>query len=256
MILDTGVDPSAIDLKRATALGFKIERHAGGQASGEGDASDAAVFPTSIDGLKISGQSFPPLDALAIDMGALSARYGRPIDGVLGYSFLNGRIVLIDYPKQSLTILDQPADAREAVKTCRQHLAMPLEFSPDENIPVITGFRFGSAAGTISLDTGSTGGIALYQKALDLPGLKQALVEKGEVKFTGARGDGAAKRYVLKVPVGFGRFTLPAGQVVSVRGAPPDGRVANIGNKLFSSMKLKMLLDYQHHMLTFYGACQ
>jgi hypothetical protein len=256
VLVDTGVDPSVIDLKRAQSLGLKIDHGAGGQASGEGDASDATAFPATIEGLTISGQSFPAMDAVAVDMRALSARYGRPLDGILGYSFLAGRIVLIDYPKKTFAVLDKPSDALDAVKTCRKHVAMPLKFSPDENIPIIADFHFGGAAGAISLDTGSSGGITLFQKALELPGLKEALIEKGEVKFTGARGDGSAKSYVLKAPVGFGPFTLPPGQIVSLRGAPPDGRVANIGNKLFAAMKLKMLLDYRAKLMTFYGDCR
>jgi len=44
MILDTGVDPSAIDLKRAEALGLPIQRDNAGEASGEGDAKSAQIF--------------------------------------------------------------------------------------------------------------------------------------------------------------------------------------------------------------------
>lgn len=256
MILDTGVDPSVIDLKRAEALGTKIDHGAGGQASGEGDATDSKVYPAAIEELKISGHAFATFDALAFDMSTLSARYGRPLDGVLGYSFLTDKIVLIDYPKATLGILDHPGDAWGAAKTCRKRFSIPLKFFEDENMPAIPEFRFGQASGTISLDTGSSGSISLFQKALELPGLKDALTEKGQVTFTGGRGDGAAKSYVLNAPVGFGPFTLPPGQVVSVRGAPADGRVANLGNKLFAAMKLKMLLDYRSHLMTFYGECR
>ncbi len=41
MILDTGVDPSVIDTARADALGMKVDRGAGGEATGEGDAKQA-----------------------------------------------------------------------------------------------------------------------------------------------------------------------------------------------------------------------
>ncbi len=36
---------------------------------------------------------------------------------------------------------------------------------------------------------------------------------------------------------------------------PDDDRVANIGNGLFATMGLKMLLDYRAHSMTFYGDC-
>src|SRR5260221_13433385 len=71
MILDTGVDPSVIDIARADALHLKVDRAAGGEASGEGNATEAKVFPATIDTLVIAGRSFAPVDALAADMTAL-----------------------------------------------------------------------------------------------------------------------------------------------------------------------------------------
>jgi hypothetical protein len=123
-------------------------------------------------------------------------------------------------------------------------------------IPAIPDFRFGKASGAISLDTGSNDGIALYQAALDLPGLRTALKETGEKTATGARGATTEKTYVLNEPVGFGPFTLAPGQPVTLRKTPgSDTRAANIGNRLFAAMGLKMLLDYKNRVVTFYGDC-
>ena len=258
MILDTGVDPSAIDLARADALGLKVDRGAAGEASGEGDAKQAQVFPATIENLAIAGRSFASVDALAMDMSTLSASYGRKLDGVLGYSFLTDKIVLIDYGHRTLGILDRPADATPTVRQCRKRWSVALRGFTDDNIPLIPDFRLGAATAPISLDTGSNGGIALYQGALDLPGVRAALAEKGETSFTGARGKGKSKVYALGLPVGFGPFTLPAGQIVNVRGdkGSADTRLANVGNKLFAAMKLKMLLDYRARLMTFYGDCR
>jgi hypothetical protein len=258
MLLDTGVDPSAIDITRADALGLKVDRGTSGEATGEGNAKEAKIFAATIDGLAIGGRTVPPIDAAAMDMAGLSAQYGRPLDGVLGYSFLSGRIVLIDYAHATLGILDKPADAGSSVLACRKHWSIALEVFGDDNIPKIPDFRLGKGAGSISLDTGSNGGVSLHQPALDLPGVQAALVEKGETSFAGARGKGTAKTYRLNAPVGFGPFTLPAGQTVTLVGAKEgaDNRIANIGNKLFAAMKLKMLLDYRDRVMTFYGDCR
>lgn len=257
MLLDTGVDPSVIDTVRADALGLKIDRGTSGEASGEGDAKSAQVYGATLDGLALEGHDFAPIDALALDMSTLSASYGRKLDGVLGYSFLDGRIVLIDYAHTTLTILDRPADATPSVAACRKRWTIPLHGFPDDAIPAIPDFRFGKASGTISLDTGSNDGIALYQAALDLPGLRAALKETGERTATGGRGKTTVKTYVLNEPVGFGPFTLPAGQPVTLRKTPgTDTRVANIGNQLFAAMKVKMLLDYKSRVMTFYGDCR
>ena len=72
MILDTGVDPSVIDLSRADALGLKVDRAAGGEATGGGDAKQARAFPVTLSNLTISGRPFASFDALAMDMGILS----------------------------------------------------------------------------------------------------------------------------------------------------------------------------------------
>lgn len=258
MLLDTGVDPSAIDLARAQKLGLKIDRGASGEASGEGNAKQAKVFPTRIDGFVISSHPFPAFDALAMDMSGLSARYGRKLDGVLGYSFLDGRIVMIDYENSRLFLLDDPAQGKLVTESCHSQWSSPLRFFKDDNIPRIDAFRFGKASAAISLDTGSNGGITLYQDALALPGLRAALALKGTTSSTGARGDATSKTYTLNEPVGFGPFTLPAGEVVNLRegAGSADGRAANIGNRLFAAMKLKILFDYRSHRMTFYGDCR
>jgi hypothetical protein len=258
MILDTGVDPSAFDTARAEALGFKIDRSAGGEASGHGDDKSAMVFPTTIENLAIAGRAFAPVDALVMDMSQLSARYGRPLAGVLGYSFLANKIVLIDYPGHTVGFLDRPSDALPSVRTCRKYWSVPLRGVADDTIPVIADFRIGGATAPVSLDTGSSGGIALYQRALDVPGLRAALTESGEGASVGARGYAKFKKYVLNAPVGLGPFTLPPGQVVTLRKDEGSAAtyVANIGNKLYAALTPKILLDYRHHVLTLYGDCR
>ena len=59
MLLDTGLDPSAIDLKRAEAMGLSVHRDAGEEAAGEGNDASAQIYPTAIDQLA-SGALLPP----------------------------------------------------------------------------------------------------------------------------------------------------------------------------------------------------
>lgn len=256
MILDTGVDPSVIGIAQAEALGLKVDRAAGGEASGEGDDASAKVFPTGITGLVIGGVAFADIEALAFDTSGLSTQYGRQLDGVLGYSFLKDRIVLIDYDATALTFFETADEAGLSTRTCRQRYRIPLEGYPDDTIPRVRDFRIGPAVGSISLDTGSNSGVNLYQSALALPGLKEALTEAGDTQFAGARGQGQAKKYVLNAPIAFGPFTLPAGQMVTLRQSPgSDDRIANVGNQLFAAMNLKILFDYPGRTVTFLGDC-
>jgi hypothetical protein len=168
--------------------------------------------------------------------------------------------MLIDYAGRRLDISEGSSGAANPAGACGcgARWTMPLTFLDDDNTPVIATFRLGDASGPATLDTGSNGAITLFPRALDLPGVRAALVEKGEVTHTGLRGDVKSKTYSLKAPVGFGPFTLPAGQIVKL-GKPAgesDTRMANVGDRLFAAMKLEILLDYSARRITFFGHCQ
>ena len=175
VMLDTGVDPSVIDISRADALGLHVDRGASGEASGYGDAKSARVFSATITGLAIAGRSFASVDALAADTTAMSAGYGRRLDAVLGYSFLKDKIVLIDYRNRKIGLLDKPGDATPTVQHCRAHWNLPMQFLDGDNTPIIPEFRLGAATGPITLDTGSNSGIALFPIALDLKDRKSVV---------------------------------------------------------------------------------
>ncbi|HEY4763076.1 MAG TPA: retropepsin-like aspartic protease [Candidatus Sulfotelmatobacter sp.] len=258
ILLDTGVDPSTIDLQRAEALHLKIDRNAGGQVSGFGNTEQPTAFPTTIQGFAIAGQKFGSFDALASDLSAISAKYGRQVDAFIGYSFLQDKIILIDYPGRTLHLLDRPsAAATSASKSCRTKWSAPMQLLEGENWPLIPQLRLGDAVISATLDTGSSGLITLYHGALDMPGVRSALVQKGEIKSGGFQGEEKLNGYVFNKPIGFGHFELPPGIAVTLRNVKgSSSNLANVGNKLFASMSLKMMLDYRHRTMTFFGDCR
>ena len=132
-----------------------------------------------------------------------------------------------------------------------------MQFLDHDNTPIIPNFRFGSSSGPITLDTGSNGGISLFDRALESPDVKAALVEQGEIEHAGARGAAKSKTYLFEAPVGFGPFSLPAGQGADRLKAesPDDERFVNIGNRLFADLKLTILLNNRAKTLTFFGSC-
>lgn len=255
VILDTGVDPSVIDLAEAGKLGLAVDRGDGGEASGFGDGKGAAIFPVTVDGIAVGGRGFAPFPAVATDMGGISGGLGRKLDGVLGYSFLSDKIVLIDYPGAKLAFLGGVRDAGPLIRGCRARWTVPLRTV--DSFPIIPGFRLGKAIAPVSFDTGSTGAVGLFQSALDLPGVRPALREAGTITRTGARGEAKSISYVFDAPVGFGPFSLPAGVKMSTYAdtGSRDTRVANVGNRLLAAMNLKVLLDYRGKSMTFYGNC-
>ncbi len=241
----------------ADELHLPVDRGAGGEASGGGGDAHALVFPATIAGLAIQGRAFPAIDALAMDMSKLSASDGRRLDGVLGHRFLVDKTVWVDYEAQTIEILERADESAELARSCHRSWSMPLESYADETTPVIRDFHFGAATAPISLDTGASGGIALYQSAFALPGIREALVEQGTTSYAGARGRAATKTYALQVPVGFGPFRLPAGQVVTLRDEEGslETRVANVGNLFLAEITPRILFDYRGRRITFYRDC-
>ena len=256
MLLDTGVDPSVIDLGRAKALGLPMHPGQGGDASGEG-SGHAHVVPATIAKLSIDGQAWGDVDALAMDMAGLSKSYGRKLDGVLGYSFLHDKTIVIDYPASTVSIHGGSHPVAAAMRGCRRRYATPLVFAGDDDrIPVLPDFRFGDAKAKISLDTGSNRGVSLFPAGLDLPGVRAAMARTGKVQGAGARGGFTSESSRLGLPTGVGDFALPAGRdVVTLPDQSKPGIAANLGNPTFADMKVKLVIDYPAKKLAMYGDC-
>jgi hypothetical protein len=192
-----------------------------------------------------------------MDRAELSKSYGKPLDGVLGYSFLVDKTVVIDYLTDTVTFYtgSHPVDA--AMKQCKLHYATPLVFAgADDRIPLLPDFRFGDEMARVSLDTGSSRGVSLFPAGLDLKGVRAAIVHTGKVNGVGARGGFTGDRGQLQLSVGVGDFTHAAGSEVTLM---PDqskpGIAANLGNPIFADMKVKLVIDYPGKKLAIYGNC-
>lgn len=154
-------------------------------------------------------------------------------------------------------MLDGPSAATPATKSCATKWNAPVQLLEGENWPLIPELRLGEAVISATLDTGSSGSITLYDGALDMPGVCSSLVQKGEVKSGGFQGEEKLKKYVFDKLLGFARFELPPGTAVVLRNMKgSSSNLANVGNKLFASVGLKMMLDYRHRTMTFLGDCR
>lgn len=151
--------------------------------------------------------------------------------------------MLIDYDRRVFDVLEHATDAGALTRGCRQTWTTPLALI--DNYPAITAFRFGGATAPITLDTGANSSIALYPPALALPGVRDALAFQRRTSASGFRGAITTSEYALNLAVGFGPFSLPAGQNVTVRQGQDEvgTRAANIGNPFYAALHLKMLLD-------------
>jgi predicted aspartyl protease len=182
MLLDTAVNPSAVDLATAEGAGLAVDRERSGEASGTGN-DRVTVFATEITGLRIGGREFEPIQSLAVDMTALGERLGRPLHGVLGYSFLSTRAVRIDYPDRRVHIFDGPAPSIEADD------AFEMAMERDGTDVIVQPVYLDGHPLRVTLDTGSSLTLEVYGHAAERIGIDalKATADSGTVR--GARGD-------------------------------------------------------------------
>jgi len=102
MTLDTGTNPSAIDLAKAKMLGLPLSA-AIGDAKGFGTGT-VPTQRTTIDSLNASGIEARHVEFEALNLSAKTASSAKPVIGLLGYSFLRGRIIEIDYRNKRLRV--------------------------------------------------------------------------------------------------------------------------------------------------------
>ncbi len=99
MLLDTDTDPSAIDERLVRRLKLRPAGKSGrGQGVGNGSIQ---VTPYVLSDVEIGLVQAHNVAALGSDLAPLAHTFGHKIDGVVGRSFLNSRIVQIVFPTGS-----------------------------------------------------------------------------------------------------------------------------------------------------------
>lgn len=248
-MFDCGVDPSVIDLALARRLGIPVDESQADQAAGAGDGQGLTVMPSSIPDLAIGEMDFEPVDALAADLSPFSEVLGFPLAGILGYSFLDGRVVRIDYPARQVTIAtDAGALGPPATPVTQRHV-VPLEFSSDEELIPVFDLVIDGQAVSVTLDSGSSGGLELFPAATGRLGLEDEKAAGETVESLGARGRRTLTEGVLE-DVGLGPFTIAELPTrFSDRNITDHARDGNAGNALFQNFVLT--LDYVNGEVVF-----
>ncbi len=163
MMLDTGTDPSAIDLTTARNLGLKLHP-AGKEVSGGGTNSNPGYY-TQLPLVQAGAFAAKNVDALALDLSKMSERLGKPLHGVLGHSLLNGRIVQIDYANRVVRFLAR--SNTEQVNTSKRTV---MSFRYIDNV-LIDDVSVNGKKVVANLDTGSSGRFNLTPAAVSYLGL-------------------------------------------------------------------------------------
>jgi len=169
MMLDTGVDPSVIDLDTAKAIGLKLAT-VGHQGTGGGTDKNPG-YETTLPLVDLGALRARKIKALAIDLSNVSEAFGKPIQGILGYSLLRNRIVQIDYPKRVARFYAGSPLLKTAGPSNNFSLKV-LRFRYRDEI-LIDDVTVNGRAVTANLDTGSNAAFQLTPAAVVKLGLQE-----------------------------------------------------------------------------------
>jgi aspartyl protease len=166
MLLDTGTDRSVIDAALARRLRPPADTTL---REGKGAGVDPVqAFEWDMVDLRLGAVHADTVAAAALDLSTISGKLGTRVDGVLGYSFLAGRIVQIDYRHHRVRFYAQsPAlGPRESVE---MEMALPAA----DPTPRFTG-RINRRDVLLLFDSGSSNSVAITGRSIAPLGLKAA----------------------------------------------------------------------------------
>jgi len=169
MLFDTDTDPSAIDLATAKELGLRLGSK-GYQGTGGGTEINL-VYPVTLLRVELGGVIAKEVFAAAIDLKKLSDKMGKPIHGVLGYSFLKDRIFQIDYPESKIRFYaESPFPGIQDQPNMVNRTVVPFRYESDVLIDSV--FVNGEKM-RATLDTGGSNTFALTPEAVATLGLEE-----------------------------------------------------------------------------------
>ena len=237
MLLDTDTDPSAIDTTTAKELGLDVGSR-GAPATGGGTQINT-VYPTRLPNLEVGPISARDVVAAVIDLKKISERMGKPIQGVLGYSFLKDRIIQIDYPNSKIRFFSESPYPRIALAPNTVNtIAFPLR--REDGVVLIDSVFINNEKFRATLDTGSSSSFSLTPEAVAVLGLDDQAQDGKAGSSIGYNGEYADKSGILK-SVRLGRLALesvPATFWLPNTGHDKKSYQVNIGNAFFQDFML------------------
>lgn len=184
MIFDTGVTPSSINIEEARKLKVPIDSSNSAFASGRGNAK-FKLFPATMTNFKIGSIAVDSLKAVALDNTFISEVLGESVIGILGHSFLQGRVFKIDYESKQIQFYNSP---EELSKTFEGKNIIEEEFIYQQGdiIPILKNFKINGKDFIASLDTGSSLSIEIFKHHINNYAIQIDSTKTYEV--TGAQG--------------------------------------------------------------------
>lgn len=247
MLLDTNTDPSAIDAATARELGLNVGPK-GATATGGGTETNT-VYPTRLPNVELGSVIAKEVFAATIDLTKLGDRIGKPIHGVLGYSFLKDRIVQIDYPNLKLRFFNEtPYPRIQLGPNTVNIISLPFRYE-DGNV-IIDAIFVNNEKLKATLDTGSSGTFSLTPEAVAILRLEEQ-GRDNEEESIGYNGAFKSKVGTLK-SVRLGRIAIESAPATFwLPGTGHDNKKyhINIGNGFFKDFM--MTFDFRSKTVVF-----
>ena len=247
MMLDTGTDPSAIDLATAKDLGLKLDP-IGRPGSGGGTGVNLA-YETELPLLQTGGLVARNVEAVAIDLSKISQRLAKPVHGVLGHSLLKRRVVQIDYPKSVVRFYSKsPFPKAPNQLNTSKRTVLPFRYVDNVLIDQVT---VNGKKMTANLDTGSDGTFSLTPAAVSDLGLSDEVSKAPVSPSVGFNGVSENREGNLR-SVTIGGISVDAPAVIFFgKGAGRDKKIwgINVGNAFLKDFIVT--IDYQGRLITF-----
>jgi Aspartyl protease len=236
--IDMGDPESVLNLKAAQMLGLTLQPVAGADGkpvAGYQQASETGVVVGEI--------TFPKLDVLVIDLsGAIGKKTFPDIDGTLGYTAFEKRILQLDGPGGVLRVSQPLTSATGCPGVCGD---ISLITFGQHGPPIVTttGFTVNGKPIAVQVDTMFTGALLIYPTSVEKLGLTAEAASKDSkyIAFT----DGGVEMFRAEArQVGFGEKTLAAPAALYFAGAKvhlPDGLFdGTVGQELLASHKVTL----------------
>ncbi len=245
VLIDTGTDPSAIDLNLARRLGLRI----GAFALGSDAASDTVPFTeTVLPWLRLGDLEFRNLYLLAVDLSQIPF----DVDLVLGYNVLSRLGLTINYHAATLHLRHSDLAPPEPTEG---GVTLPLAFY--EHFPALADLRLADALTLplATIDTGSNGALTLGPDLAVQAGLH--LGAKHVIAATGHGFTQACTVLRSAASLRLGPYAIPDVELDAPDTLSGDlgrhGR-ANIGNRLLARFR-RVSLDYRRAVCVLEPGC-
>jgi predicted aspartyl protease len=228
-LVDTGaaatvLSAALVERLHLTARGLVEARGAGGSEV----ASYVDVASLSLPGVELTDQTL-----VALPLDSIAEALSTPIDGILGYDFLNHFAVEIDDPAARFALLPAGSYApREGL------VRLPLRL--ESNVPRLDGTLEGRHAGSFVLDTGNATPLLLHTTFAKEHGFLDR-AHDASMKLSGIGGDEAMRQVVI-ASLTFGSISFQNVTAVIAPGGSGaislESSIGNVGSALFAGRVL------------------